>query len=84
MVYKYFNSSASRTNRLLDVERLLDDTPELKVLEPIAVRWLSLEAAVTTLYRIWPAVFQVIEHDATTVVKAKGILNKVIHEMTKP
>ena len=35
---------------------MLDDSPSLKLKEPIEVRWLSLDEAVTTMHRMWFAV----------------------------
>ena len=57
------------------------------LVEPCDVRWLSLEMAVTTFYKIWAAVVMTLESEATLTsggsgstaaqAKAKGILDRV-------
>ncbi len=67
------------------MEIILDNTPNLKLVEPHEVRWLSLQHAVTTLFRIWNAVIMALESDAAALAgngqaqaKAKGILDKAV------
>ena len=81
--YAFFSNSAARTKRLHDIENLLDDTPVLKLVEPSTVRWLSLDHAVRTMFRVWNAVVIALQYEATCgaengKAKAQGILKKVI------
>ena len=87
MVYRYFTGSSSRNDRLQEVQGMLDQTPHLKLVEPHDVRWLSLDQAVTTFFRVWPAIVTCLENDASgeglqttstaSQAKAKGILARV-------
>ena len=53
-VFYYFSASALRSNKLREIQTILD-LPELKYAEVHSVRWLSLDRAVRVLYRTYPA-----------------------------
>ncbi|WAR11569.1 ZN862-like protein [Mya arenaria] len=75
-VFRYFHNSALRSNRLRDIQTVLN-LPQLKFAEVHSVRWLSLEAAVRAIYRTYPALVMCLEADATTEPAAKGLLHEV-------
>lgn len=77
--YSFFKNSSERTQKLHEMETLLDGSV-LKLKEPMEVRWLSLGEAVNTFYRVWNAVVLALDSEATigsSQSKAKGILKKV-------
>ncbi|XP_060572444.1 zinc finger protein 862-like [Ruditapes philippinarum] len=75
-VFRYFSNSALRSNRLRDIQSVLN-LPELKFSEVHSVRWLSLEYAVKAIYRSYPALVMCLERDATLDSTAKGLFLEV-------
>lgn len=70
------SNSALRSNRLREIQAILD-LLELKFAEVHSVRWLSLEKAVTALYRTYPALCMFLEREAVFDSCAKGLHNEV-------
>ena len=62
-VFKYFDNSSLRSNKLREVQKILT-IPELKYAEVHSVRWLSMERAVKVLYRTYPALCSTLSHQA--------------------
>jgi hypothetical protein len=80
MVYRYFHNSAVRYNQLRAMESVLEDDSmrRLALKEPASFRWLSLEAAVTAAFDVYPALLQTLEAEAATgKPEAKRLYNKV-------
>ncbi|XP_052227215.1 zinc finger protein 862-like [Dreissena polymorpha] len=75
-VFRYFDNSALRSNRLRAVQKLLN-MPQLKFSEVHSMRWLSLEHAVSVMYRTYPALVMTLEREAHFDAGAKGILMEV-------
>ncbi|XP_053377704.1 zinc finger protein 862-like [Mercenaria mercenaria] len=76
-VFRYFSNSSLRSNRLRAVQSVLN-LPELKFAEVHSVRWLSMENAVTAIYRSYPALCMCLEREAVYDSAAKGLYNEVI------
>lgn len=75
-IFRYFNNSALRSNRLRAIQALLN-MPELKFAEVHSVRWLSMHRAVQIIYRTFPALVMTLEREAILEPAAKGILHEV-------
>lgn len=75
-IFRYFNNSALRSNRLRAIQALLN-MPELKFAEVHSVRWLSMHQAVQIIYRTFPALVMTLEREAILEPAAKGILHEV-------
>ncbi|XP_060589612.1 zinc finger protein 862-like [Ruditapes philippinarum] len=76
-VFRYFSNSSLRSNRLRAIQSVLN-LPELKFSEVHSVRWLSMENAVTAIYRSYPALCMCLEREAIYDSAAKGLFNDVI------
>ena len=76
-VFKYFDNSSLRSNKLREVQKILT-IPELKYAEVHSVRWLSMERAVKVLYRTYPALCSTLSHQAANGDStAKGLFYEV-------
>jgi hypothetical protein len=75
-IFFYYTSSALRSNRLKEIQKLLE-LPELKYAEVHSVRWLSLQKAVEVMYRTYPALVVALSHEAASNATAKGLLFEV-------
>ncbi len=74
-IFHYFSNSALRSNKLREIQNILE-LPQLKYAEVHSVRWLSLEKAVSAVYRTYPALCMALAHEATTNPTAKGYPRK--------
>ncbi|XP_053373826.1 zinc finger protein 862-like [Mercenaria mercenaria] len=76
-VFRFFSNSALRENKLREIQELLE-LPQLKYADIHSVRWLSLENAVSILYRTYPALCATLSHiGASGDVVAKSLYNDV-------
>ncbi|KAK3084326.1 hypothetical protein FSP39_011612 [Pinctada imbricata] len=64
-IFFYFSGSALRSNKLREIQLLLN-LPTLKYAQVHSVRRLSLQQAVEVLYRTYPALVMALEHEANT------------------
>lgn len=77
-IFWYFTNSSLRCNKLREVQKLLS-VPELKYAEVHSVRWLSMEKAVSVLYRTYPALCATLSHQAANGdCSAKGLYTDII------
>ncbi|KAK6171888.1 hypothetical protein SNE40_018311 [Patella caerulea] len=63
-VYKFYEYSATRYNRLCNLSKELSDTEFSTVKQPSTVRWLSLGRAVKSTKLNWPALVMEVEEEA--------------------
>ena len=80
-VYRFYNNSAVRYNELRAMEEVLEDENmrHLSLKEPASFRWLSMDAAVTAIYDVYPALVKALENNAASKnnTEAKGLYMKV-------
>ena len=81
MIYRFYNNSAVRYNELRAMEVVLEDENmrRLTLKEPASFRWLSLDAAVTAVLDVYPALVKALENEAAgkNNTEAKGLFNRV-------
>lgn len=74
-IYYYMKASASRTDRLQTVQKLLNE-PVLKVREVHEIRWLAVYEAVEMVYRSLDSLLTFFRNE--TCAKGKGFYNKLV------
>ena len=62
-IYSYFKHSASRTNKLAEMQKIFDD-PHIQLKKIFEVRWLSFHSAVDSIRRTMVSVMATLEADA--------------------
>ena len=62
-IYSYFKHSASRTNKLAEMQKIFDD-PHIQLKKIFEVRWLSFHSAVDSMRRTLVSVMATLEADA--------------------
>ena len=55
-VYKFYQFSATRNQRLKELHHILNDEDFISLKQPCSARWLSLGKAVKSLQTTWPAI----------------------------
>ncbi|XP_070546128.1 uncharacterized protein C17orf113-like [Ptychodera flava] len=76
-IYNYFEYSASRYERLRELNRALDNADFLSLKQPCSVRWLSLSRAVKAIKCNWPALIMELDEDPRNNPTADGILRQI-------
>lgn len=76
--YAHFSNSANRYNNLRMIYDLLEDDRFITLKQPHAIRWLSLDQAVTSIYKCWPALIAAHSREAANgTAQARGLLAKM-------
>ena len=77
-VYSFYKHSATRTNRLREINANLDEEDIKSLKQQCAVRWLSLHRAVSAIKDNWPAlVLELTEEAEEGNAQARGIVNQI-------
>ena len=63
-IYKFYEYSATRYNRLRELSKVLDEADFQSVKQPCSVRWLSMGRAVKSIKEMLPALVYEIEEEA--------------------
>ena len=71
-LYRFYSDSSRRYDRLRELQELLNGKAT-QMTEPTSVRWLSVEAAIKTIYGCYCAVYQSLESEREAG-KADGLL----------
>ena len=81
LIYRFYNNSAIRYNELRAMAAVLEDDNmrHLTLKEPASFRWLSLDAAVTAILEVYPALVKALENDAASRnnTESKGLYNRI-------
>ncbi|XP_067657737.1 uncharacterized protein C17orf113-like [Haliotis asinina] len=64
-IYKLYEYSATRYNRLRELSEILEESDFASVIQPTSVRWLSVGRAVKSTRETWPALVMEIEEEAS-------------------
>ena len=78
-VYKFYQYSATRNERLKELTSVLSDDDFTSLKQPCSVRWLSLQRAVDSLRQNWPAIVMELGEEASRQKNAvaDGLLRQV-------
>ena len=81
-IYSYFKHSASRTNKLAEMQKIFDD-PHIQLKKIFEVRWLSFHSAVDSMRRTMVSVMATLEGDAAEGgPSASGLLKTMCNRTT--
>lgn len=75
-VFRYFSNSSLRFNHLHEIRSILN-LPELNVTDLRSVKWLSMESAISAIYRAYPALCMCLECEAAEECTARGLYEEV-------